>query len=365
MLGFSEAFRMSAEEEDIVDVKVHLDKRVITAIMFLIAVIMIFYGVSRLYTVAVLRGEEDWIDSFRLIWIGVFGGKIELGHVPHIIYWPGPIIFIIGGFLILFDHRRSFVRSVGLYAFSMGIVRVGMAIPLIRSIAPPTVALGWVIFILGANLVFSGYSMLSGTTRGRWGMIGGSLGMLAIYLEYFAMMLFLGIPVTDIITNYTNIVITCLMYVFLIWLLDTDEIRYGDKLTRHIAILQSIDNTYRSVELLSIRKKDAATLMNLNDPRWKPLDDGGPAEKEFEFQSRTKMGTSYVRVQKWAGKDELYFTMSAWDEGTIVMAERFAVSKIIPDDEDLEKCATLHLMGRNRQVIPVTVVSNNPLEAVK
>jgi hypothetical protein len=46
------------------------------------------------------------------------------------------------------------------------------------------------------------------------------------------------------------------------------------------------------------------------------------------------------------------------------MAERFAVSKIIPDDEDLEKCTTLNLMGRNRQVIPVTVINTHRDEEV-
>ena len=373
MFSISKTFRMSAEEEDIIDVKMRLSKRTITGIMILIAVIMIFYGTTRLYTVAVLHGEEDWLDSFRMAWLMVFGGDLELGHVTHLVYWPGPIIFIIGGFLILMDHRRSFIRSVGLYAFAMGVVRIGMALPLMRSLAPPTVALGWIIFILAANLVFSGYSMLSGTTRGRWGMIGGSLGMMAIYMEYFALIMFayigivgdsMGNVIIMIFRDYPNIVVTCIMYAFLIWLLDTDEIRYGDKLTRHIAILQSIDNTYRSVELMTIRRKDAAALMNMDSPRWRDPADGGPAEKEFKFQSNTRMGTSYVTVQKWRDKDELFFTMSAWRKGTSVMAERFAVSKIIPDDEDLEKCTTLNLMGRNRQVIPVTVINTHRDEEV-
>lgn len=354
----STTFRLERDEVDIIDVKVRLSKNALLVIMYAIALIMMVYGVMRIVDVVFLGKASDWIDSLRVAWALIFHRDIVGVDVPNVVYLVGPVFFIFNALLIMTDHRRSFIRSVGLYAFSMGVTRIGFAIPLIKSGVAPTMAMGWLIFILASNLVISGYTLLSGTVRGRFGMMAGSSVMLLLYLEYFALLMFVGFDIKDILSEYTTQVIACAMYGLLVWLLDTDEIRYGDKLTRHIAILQSIDNTYRAVELMSIGASDARILTDPEFKGWKVVEDGGPAEREFRFVSASRLGTSHVTVQKWKDSDDLYFTVCAHEGGATVMAERFPVKRIVPDDPDMDKCSKIYLKSNNRHIIPITVLND-------
>ncbi len=349
--------REDLDDDNLVHIRDNITHTMTNLAMFLMAAVLIVYGLNAFYTIVWKTSDESWVSMVNMA-ISILGQYVWHMDIPPIqisrlVRLPGAFMFIAGGLLILLDSRRNFVRSVGLYALSMGLSRIVMVAPLLLSQEDFSNGVGWLIAILGINLIYSGYSMLSGSVRGKWGILIASGAYVFIYLLLIG---FLILAFKDNGLEFTfNMVapfmLNFMMYFILLWLLDTDEIRYGDKMSRHISILRSIDNTHRAAGVLSFTPQDAKKLAS--GVGWEEFHlQNGPVEKEMKLESENKNGITYVTVQKWYHDDHLYFTLSAFKDGTVTLAERFRINKVVYDEHQI---GTMYLLGDAGTLVVVDV----------
>lgn len=355
---FERKNRQEEEENDnFVVIRETITNKMTTLAMFFMAAVLILYGLNNLHTIIWEDTDESWVSIFNTVadvlsHLGGYGDVPDI-HISRFVRLPGSLMFIAGGLLIILDSRRNFVRSVGLYALSMGLSRILMVVPLLLSQEDVSNGVGWLIAILGINLVYSGYSMLSGSVRGKWGILIASGAYVFIYLLLIGMfmLIYRDEDFFTLMENILPLILSFMMYFVLLWLLDTDEIRYGDKISRHITILRSIDNTHRAACLLTFVPEDAKKIQS--GEGWETFDhDNGPVEKELRVESESPTGITYVTIQKWYGDEHLYFTLSAYKDGTLTLAERFTVNSVRIDEKDH---SIMYLMGGPGKIIVADV----------
>ncbi len=345
------------EDDNLIRIRETLTSAMTTISMFIMAGILIIYGINNLHTIIWETTDESWVEMINLI-TNILGSLVWHMDIPEIhltrlVRLPGALMFIAGGLLILLDTRRNFVRSVGLYALSMGLSRIVMVLPLLLSQEDFCNGVGWLIALLGINLIYSGYSMLSGSVRGKWGILlaSGAYVVLSLILISFLIIVYQNTGLDTILDMILPMILNFSMYFILLWLLDTDEIRYGDKMSRHIEILRNIDNTHRAAGLLSFLPEDARKLYS--GKGWEEFHlQNGPVEKELKIESESASGITYVTVQKWYHDDHLYFTLSAFKDGTLTMAERFKVNSMHYDNGEN---STMYLLGDTGNIVLVDV----------
>lgn len=324
-------------EENLQLIKEKVTKGAMNTAIFIIATILIAYGINNMYTIIFLTDDEAWVDTVNMALdvIGMLTGQTfpEI-HLSRFLRVPGTILFIICGTLLFLDVRRNFLRAVGLYALCMGFSRIITCLPFLISTEDTTNGVGWIIFILGVNLCYSGYSLLSGSVRGKYGMFAAAVVFSGFYMlllgfmAYFDLVL-LDYSMWDFLDDVYTLMIPFSMYFILLWLIDTDEIRYNDKVSRHIRILNSIDSTYRTVEDLSFTEREAAQLASPGGEGWTLFDhDNGPVEMEMRTVLTAPYGTAHITIQKWYGSDLLYLTISAFEDGTLLFAQRAKVNRV-------------------------------------
>lgn len=346
-------------EQNLFKFRTRIGNTVTRFAIFLIAFIMIAYGLNAMYTIIQLQDDESWVRWANLL-IEIMGwSDREPLHMSRFLRLPGAIFFIVGGCMILLDVRRTFVRSVGLYALAMGVNRICTVLPFLAAKEDISNGIGTLFLVLGCNLIYSGYSMLSGSVRGKWGLIASSAFFTVVYLMLIGMFVNLyiimpgeysWIAASELLEAIYAYLISFLMYFLLLWLLDTDQIRYGDRFTRHISILRNIDNTYRAAELLTLSYDDAAKLRSEYD--WVRYDhDNGPVERELRLISDTIQGRSYLTFQKWYDCDTLYLTLSPYENGTLTYAQRIRIAKIL----DGETPDELYLLSDPGEIYHVTI----------
>ncbi|MCQ2070704.1 MAG: hypothetical protein MJZ68_06210 [archaeon] len=326
--------------------------KVLPIALRVMAVLLCAYGVYELYSLA--------IDNMNF-------------------YWFRPLealAFIVCGSMILLDRRRKYVRSVGFYAIAMGISRVLSSLPYMQDIDDigemffieeliargfPVAIVGVVFLAIGMNTLLSGAMFLTGTARGKHSMQISAVVMSLLYIEMIVFLLKSGYPYDYLLEYETFVFIRILMYFFLVWLLDTREIRYGDKVSKHFQFMSAIDNTYRSRDVLSISEEDASVLCaGPSSDGWYTLDDGGPVEKEFRFTSTSIAGDTFVTVQKWKGSDRLYFMLSAYDSGTVVYADRFSIDKVFLNGPDMAGSDTVRMLGPEKLYVQIGISRPEP-----
>ncbi|MCQ2084700.1 MAG: hypothetical protein MJZ21_00965 [archaeon] len=353
-------------ESALADISRPVVNKFLEHVMLIIAVIMIVYGFVTAYVIIVYQTDDDWVSALNFVISFIGGSGVDPVEIPRLFRVPPSVLYVICGVLIFMDCRRNFIKSVGLYAACVGFNKIVSAVPFIISKTEVTFLTGLVIFVLGANVTYSGYRMLSGTVRGRNGMLATAILLLVVYLEYIAMMMYINVnaysvPASEVLIvvmkSYPTMFVSCVMYCVLIWLLGTSQIRYGDELYRHIDILKEIDNTYRA-EKLVIEEKDLGPLLDPASPDWCDPDDGGPVEKEFKFVSDGVYGRTRIFIQKWKGEEKLHFTLIGTPEGSFVYANRMDVAKIVPDSTDAETCNHVALLRTDGQILTLSV--NHP-----
>ena len=339
-------------EENLQLMKEKVTKGAVNAAIFLIASIMMAYGLNNMYTIIFLSDDEAWVEAVNTAtaFIGLMTGQhfpvVELSRFLRV---PGTIMFIVCGIFLFLDVRRNFLRAVGLYALCMGTTRIITCLSLLLSQEDITNGIGWFIFILGINLCYSGYSLLSGAVRGKYGMFAASVAFSGAYIMLIAFMAYIdfkfGEGIVTILEDTYTLIIPFLMYFILLWLIDTDEIRYNDRISRHIRILNGIDSTYRTIEHLSFTDEEARGLASPGGSGWTRFDhDNGPVEMEMKTVAVGPYGTAYVTIQRWYGSDTLYFTLSAFEDGTLLFAQRLKVDKV----EYTDGSGEIFLLGPHR-----------------
>ena len=268
------------DDEGLQQLKQKLTKSATLTAMFFIATIMIVYGINNAYTIIFVNDDDSWVRLVNTAMslfqsMGLVDSTIPEVHISRFLRIPGTVFFVIGGLLIIFDSRRNFIRSVGLYALCMGTTRIITYYPLIVGDAGPVTWVGWVLVFFACNLIYSGYCMLSGTVRGKIGLMISSTCLSFMYMMMIGLYIWIIeimgdlYETKDIVEMLFPLVVSFVMYFILIILMDTDEIRYGDKMSRHVRILNNIDKTYRSVENLVISADDARALAGSGYEGWK------------------------------------------------------------------------------------------------
>ena len=339
-------------EENLQLIKEKVTKGAMNTAIFIIASIMIVYGINNLYTIVFIQSDESWVNTVNTV-IQIIGVLVNQDfptiHLSRFLRVPGTLLFIICGILLFLDVRRNFLRAIGLYALCMGVSRIITCLPLLLSAEDTTNGVGWFVFILGVNLCYSGYSLLSGAVRGKYGMFAAAVIFSGFYMiligfmAYFELVLMEG-SMVDYLANMYPLLIPFAMYFILLWLIDTDEIRYNDRISRHIRILNGIDATYRTIENLTFTDAEARSLASPGSEGWTVFDhDNGPVEMEMRTVISAPYGTGYLTVQRWYGSDTLYLTVSSSEKGTLLYAYRLQADRV----EYTEGSGELFLLGQH------------------
>ncbi|MDO5861580.1 MAG: hypothetical protein Q4Q58_02105 [Thermoplasmata archaeon] len=255
--------------------------------------------------------------------------RVFVGHTDfHWAYMLAYASFAVCGTLIFVDKRRSLPRSVGMFAIGLGLFRIFSGLTYYR---PHSYINLFVLamFILGANLVVTGVYYRMGHSRAREYMIYTTVIMFFVYL---AILLYIILGDTSFLPmeffgDYEAVItMLVIMYPVFILILDSETLRQTDWSEIHNKTLDSVRRTYYLDPEAAISRRDAETLMAGFGDRagWISLHDGGPAECEIRLPIENK-GRSVLIAQRWAGRDEMFVTMSDHWTGSIIQANRFAV----------------------------------------
>lgn len=271
----------------------------------------------------------------------------------------GALIIVVCGTLILLDFSFNINRSIGLYAVAIGGNRF-FKFSNYLVMDGDTELITAVIFIfsivmmgVSLNLCYSGYIFLRGETRGRTSMTFSASFMVVVT---FAIMIVLtqtmGVPITTVITIHPEYVIMIAMYLILICMLGTETVRLSCRDEHYLSILNGIRKIHASSDQAYIYRGQAKVLSEAfrNRDEWMRMDDDGPVEAEYSFELYNRADDrSYVTVQKWKGEDELYFTISDHNSGSLFNAYRFACTDIVPEGPS-DAIDKLTLYGKDVQM---------------
>ena len=305
---------------------------------FIIAALMVIYSLEELYQIHVNS------EFFTYEWYEIVSN----------------FILLLGGVIILLDRNHNLLRSVGIYALSLGGYRFFSCAPQIQA-GTTLGVLYLVITIFAINLMISGRSFLRGVSRNRISLILCTLALLIIYLSYIVFMMHMGMTIEECAKFMPGVFIMCILYVFYIGLLDSEVLRASDVLAIHNETLNKIRCTQYTDPESEIPEDAALVLSRSFDDRsdWLQVLDGGPVESEYRFRMRNVDGISEVLVQKWIGSDELYFTISDHLDGTLIQAHRFsATSALIYADDS--SCRWLRIFGKKGVCMQLRVEEPEP-----
>ena len=136
----------------------------------------------------------------------------------------------------------------------------------------------------------------------------------------------------DILVQQPDTIFLILLYMTLIFILNTAPIRTSTDQERQMHILNTIRKTVTCDEDSYIERKDAEILLKSFEDRseWDKIE-RGPAECEYWLEIHHVMGdSSYLVVQKWKMCDDcLFFTLTSNRKGAIIDAYRFMADKIV------------------------------------
>lgn len=257
----------------------------------------------------------------------LYGAIVNGGTIPNMAAF---IIMAVAGAFIILWGRRDLVRTVGLYAITLGLTRVLMRYDVIVNPSSNilVVMVNWVLFLLALNLIYTGVSFARGMVIRRASMmvtafafIGLNVIMMALPLEA------MGIQTLDNTTRFIEVV----MYIVLILMLDAESIRFGTSDGRHARHLDRVRASYRAEPWAFITPDEAENLLSGKGPMWREIDDG-IVEREMVLRVSGRDIETTIVVQKWCGEDFLRFNVTP-NSGTIVFANRLAVDRIVRDGD--------------------------------
>ena len=310
--------------------------KVIPIVSKLMGMMLILYGIMYLYSKSIV---SDTNTAAWTVYVGL------------------TVIFVCGT-LILVDFSFNLNRTIGLYAIGIGGNRVMKFINYIfvtgdEIISLVMFSLGMVMVVTSLNLCYTGTVFIRNLTRSRVSMIITSFLMLVLNLAMLLMMKEMTEEsIWDVIESSPDIAAMTVLYLILICMLGTYQVRMTALDEHYTSILNGIRRTSATSIGSYVYRPVAATLSKAFTDRshWVKVDDGGPVEQEFRFVLH-QLGSdrSFVRVQKWKGRDELFFTISDHQHGSLINAYRFSVKEIITEG-DLDTCGYIHLYGNDTHI---------------
>ncbi len=262
--------------------------------------------------------------------------------------WLSLIIVLFGGTLMVFNPRRTFNTSIGLYALTMGGISFCSAWEALISGAGPTddEFLGglvsnveFVVYVVMAgftiNLMISGLSYLRGRPRGMIGMMFKAAFLMA--MSVFTILLGLRTgeysSLADAFKHQPDVFIQIFMFFIFLNVMDTDEARGYNIKNRLSNSTGALRHTTTIDDRSYVDYYDAVNLCSPDFSGWHLVDDGGPAEWEYRFAIESKAGGSFVTVQKWKGHSDLFFTVSDHEGGSVIRATRVSAKQMAMSED--------------------------------
>ena len=277
--------------------------------------------------------------------------------------WVGLFAMFFGGTLMVVNPRRTFNTSIGFYAITMGVISFSNFwsslsevenYPGLLSIVSDIMFLSQrVMVVLSVNLMYSGISYLRGRPRGTVGMMlkaafMGAVNMFVILIgirsgEYDGI---IGAVRSEPVTF-----IQILMFFIFLNMMDTAEARSYNTKNRLRLSTEALRHM-RTVDAKSfVELADAEVLTDPGYGGWTRVQDGGPAEWEFNFAINSVGGASSVTVQRWRGDDKYYLTISDHRYGSNIRATRLAVNSIVLSEDKTQ----IRILGSDHFTIRIRV----------
>ncbi len=311
--------------------------------------------------IAIIKGKLPFILAAIIILLGIYGLCVVFFYIGIENTQPGDIcagiVQIVMGFLIIFDPKRSTMRAVGFYAMSLGLGKILSSLSMAGSSSSFIFIVALVMIGLGVNLVYSGYTYLNDTSRGRFGMTMSSalMCMLIILTIAYETVYFEGTESTLVIIGYF---IGLVQYLLILLILDSEEFRFSTWHEKAIARLEKIRTTYSITPGTYISREDAKSLKHMFDDRssWSSVNDNGPVECEKRLKVFDGRIPAIMILQKWKGSDKIFVTMVNDDEGTILQANRFCITDVIADDDDDSRFMNVRLYSEGRMLSNISVM---------
>ena len=331
-------------------------------------------------TVSFVKRASEIVNSFIDVLVGIsflvmgimfiwrtydYGSSIT---EYDLLDWVTLLDMLIGGTILILNPRRTFNSSIGIYAITMGLMSfcsnwadIGSRmiddgdsfLSFFSFIDDVIFIVNLVMVILSINLMISGIYYLRGRARGTMGMMNRAAFMLFISLFY----IFYDIGTGEykslwaLATNEPEMIIQAFMFFVLLLIMDSDEARSYNTKNRLSRSTDAIRYSNTMDKRSFIELEDARALADPTMSSWTEPNDGGPVEKEFRFPIQTQGGASHVTVQKWAGSDKFYLTISDHEKGTNIRATRLAAESFVLS-EDLSH---LDMRGADHFIIRIPV----------
>ena len=238
------------------------------------------------------------------------------------------LIMMASGVFIVIVGRKDQVKTIGLYAISLGLTRVIVRCTAMDFNSFFSIAINFFPLLLAINLIYTGSHFALGRVIRRTSMMFTAIILALLDL---VMLIFPGLmpPSRDPVA----VSIECIMYFLLILILDTEQIRYGTSIGEHVMHLDRIRNSYRLDTGTFITPDVANNLMFRSGNLWTPMGDG-VVEKEMTFVVVGDNTDIFITAQIWVGKTPMYLTVQS-EQGSIIRANRLAVDHVKREGDKL------------------------------
>lgn len=245
------------------------------------------------------------------------------------------VIMIVGGALVLIYGIKNQVRCIGIYALALGLSRLLFRLSSINVEEPVSMFINMAFIIMAANLCYTGVSFIRGYVIRRSSMLITSSLLALMSLLLFSMGPTIeGQTGLKILTYSPEVyMVNFVMYLTLLLLLDSVQIRFGSPEEMHAGSVERIRASYRFEKGSAITRAEARCLLDRKGELWKDIGDGF-IKSEMSFRiSGIAFGTTAI-AQIWEGSDDLYLTIYP-SEGSVVAANRLKIEHLFESEGKL------------------------------
>ncbi|MFA6710965.1 MAG: hypothetical protein WCR83_06565 [Candidatus Methanomethylophilaceae archaeon] len=260
------------------------------------------------------------------------------------LYVLSRVFVIIFGIAITLDPRKNILRAVGLYALALGLGRAVRSIDSLTSDSDIIFFTGFVLLILGLNLMYGGVTYFKGTSKNATNM---TITTGLIILAYFFMMIFslsMGIALSDYVADNYDTVSFLVMYSIFIVVLMSDEVRANDPMERIYRNISWIESNSHTDGSASISREDLKLIeRGLSDKfGWKMMNDGGPVEAEINVTMHGETDSTMI-VQKWKDLEGLFVSVVLGPNHSFIQGLRFNLVAIRTENGTIDNCDHVRL----------------------
>ncbi len=260
------------------------------------------------------------LGIFMLLY-GIIGEYRCLEDNPDISLIVSFIPMIICGTLVVLDTHCSVNFASGLYAIALGSSRVISQLQVVLFEKHLfTFLLGMATFIIGLNMVYSGYKYLAGITRTIAFIAIGTLFLIFISVVnlYIALSGFSDWG-SFIKMGGINlaVIVLCLLYLSIVC---SETVRDGTKVAQINRVMTSYGVSQGVISNVSVDRPTSQRLVGFyEDPSgYEHVGaEGDPVTHEYRFVCSDGPYTLYGMLQRWHGDEEVYLYISGFKGGSV------------------------------------------------